>query len=462
MYQRAAALYLNLLKEKYCRESKPFADIKKKKGMKKWLFLLILSFLTGKLFSQKPDTKWFEDARFGMFVHFGPYSVLGDGEWVMNNRSIQAVDYLRLQNLFNPQAFDAKEWVKTAKDAGMKYIALTSRHHDGFSNWDTKQSTWNIMNTPYGKDLVKQLSDECHKEGIRLVLYYSLLDWMRPDYQYETGRTGQNTERSGKSNWDSYIRFMKAQLTELLTNYGDIAGIWFDGHWDQTSHENRTSHETYVDWHYPEIYELIHRLQPNCLIANNHHLPPLPGEDYQIFERDIPGENQSGLSGQSVSRLPLETCETLNHNWGFSLTDDNFKSERELIHLLVRTAGTGANLLLNVGPMPNGQIQPECVERLRKVGKWMEQNGHTIYETQEGPVPPQTWGVSTSKGRIHYIHVLDKDLRTLTLQIPRIKSAKWLNNDTKLDWKKNKKTGEVTFTFTGILDDIDSIIEINE
>ncbi|MDR1501479.1 MAG: alpha-L-fucosidase, partial [Prevotella sp.] len=302
--------------------------------MKKVLFsLLLISFIVPRMNSQetvqKTDTKWFEDARFGMFVHFGPYSVLGAGEWVMNTRPVKGKDYMRLQTLFNPQAFDAKEWVRIAKNAGMKYITFTSRHHDGFSNWDTKQSDWNIMNTPYGKDLVKQLSDECQKQDMKLVLYYSLLDWMRTDYQYETGRTGKAAGRTGKSDWQSYINFMKAQLTELLTNY-EIAGIWFDGHWDQTEDENRTDHTTHVDWHYPEIYKLIHTLRPGCLVANNHHLPPFAGEDYQIFERDVPGENKSGYSGQEVSRLPLETCETINGAWGFNITDDNFKSTKDL------------------------------------------------------------------------------------------------------------------------------------
>ncbi|GHT13431.1 alpha-L-fucosidase [Bacteroidia bacterium] len=430
--------------------------------MKKILYLFLFISLTISISAQeqKPSVQWFEDARFGMFVHFGPYSVLGNGEWVMNNRPIKGADYQRLQQLFNPQAFNAKEWVKIAKDAGMKYIGFTSRHHDGFSNWNTKQSEWNIMNTPYGKDLIKQLADECHKEDIKLVLYYSLLDWMRSDYQYETGRTGQKAGRTQKSDWESYIRFMKAQLTELLTNYGPIAAIWFDGHWDQTDDGNRTSHETHVNWHYPEIYDLIHRLQPECLVANNHHLPPIQGEDYQIFERDIPGENKSGYSGQQVSRLPKETCETMNSSWGFSITDDKFKSPKELLHLLIRTAGTGANLLLNVGPMPNGQIQPECVERLQKMGEWMKQYGYTIYGAQQGCVSPQKWGVATSKGNTQYIHILDKNISSLTLTIPNFKSAKWVNVDSKLVWKKDKKTGEITFTLDGTLDDIDSIIEI--
>ena len=432
--------------------------------MKKYFLLFALIFVMANLSAQskavKPDVKWFEDARFGMFVHFGPYSVLGDGEWVMNNRPIKTNEYKRLQDFFNPQEFNAAEWVRIAKSAGMKYIAFTSRHHDSFSNWDTKQSDWNIMNTPYGKDIVRQLADECHKQDMKLVLYYSILDWMRSDYQYETGRTGKGSGRTEKSDWNSYINFMKAQLTELLTNYGLIAGIWFDGHWDQTEHENRTDQSTYVDWHYPEIYELIHRLQPECLIANNHHLPPFEGESYQIFERDVPGENKGGLSGQEVSKLPLETCQTINGSWGFDITDDKYKSTKELLHLLIRTAGTGANLLLNVGPMPNGKIQTECVERLQQMGEWMDKYGYTIYGTKQGFTLPQSWGAITNKGKTYYIHILEKDTPSITLNIPNIKSAKWLNVDSKLVWNRDKKTGDVTFTIEGKLDDISSIIEV--
>ncbi|MCD7900972.1 MAG: alpha-L-fucosidase [Bacteroides sp.] len=432
--------------------------------MKKILTTLLLLLMCHTMFGQTPPkTKWFEDARFGLFIHFGPYSVLADGEWVMNTKPIKGKDYMRLQDLFNPQAFDAKEWVSIAKQAGMKYITFTSRHHDSFSNWDTKQSDWNIMNTPYGKDLLRQLADECHKQDMKLLLYYSTLDWMRSDYQYETGRTGQNAGRTEASNWDSYINFMKAQLTELLTNYGPIAGIWFDGHWDQTDDKNRTDPTTHVDWRYPEIYELIQSLQPECLIANNHHLPPFPGEDYQIFERDVPGENTAGHSGQEISRLPLETCQTINGSWGFRITDDRFKSTTELIHLLVRTAGTGANLLLNVGPMPNGKIQPECIERLSQIGEWMNTYGKTIYETQMGPVAPQEWGAVTKKGKVYYIHLLNPETTSVDLELKNIKSVKWLNESmsaNQVKWKTDKKTGKTTFTFTGGMDKVDSILEV--
>lgn len=430
---------------------------------KKIMALLIAAICAGSLGAQdirKADTGWFEEARFGMFVHFGPYSVLGAGEWVMQNRPVKGKDYMRLLDFFNPQKFNAEEWVKTAKDAGMKYIVLTSRHHDGFSNWDTKQSDWNIMNTPYGKDLIKQLADECRQQGMKLGFYYSTLDWMRDDYHWTTGRTGQEAGRTKQGNWRDYIDFMKAQLTELLTNYGDVAVIWFDGHWDQTDDKNRTDQSTKVDWHYPEIYAHIRNLQPGCLIANNHHLPPFPGEDYQIFERDVPGENKAGFSGQEVSELPLETCQTINRTWGFNITDDNYKSPRELIHLLVRTAGVGANLLLNVGPMPDGRIQPECVERLSETGAWMNKYGHTIYGTKAGRVKPQEWGAITAKGNTYYIHILEPETKELVLNIPGIKSAGWLNVDSKLVWKRDRKTGDVTFTMGEGLDPVDSIIEV--
>jgi alpha-L-fucosidase len=427
------------------------------------LSMMFVTTLICNLWGQTVQPKagdWFEAARFGMFIHFGPYSVLGDGEWVMHNRNIPGKDYKRLQQLFNPWAFDAAEWVKTAKDAGMKYITFTSRHHDSFSNWDTKQSDWNIMNTPYGKDLVRQLSDECKRQDMKLIIYYSLLDWMRSDYQYETGHTGRGTGRTEKSDWPTYISFMKAQLTELLTNY-DVAGIWFDGHWDQAPAGNRTETATAADWHYDEIYGLIHRLKPGCLVANNHHLPPLPGEDYQVFERDVPGENKAGHSGQAVSSLPLETCETINDTWGFSITDNKFKSVKDIIRLLVYTAGQNGNLLLNVGPMPNGKIQDECVTRLEDVGRWMKKYGYTIYGTHQGFSKIQPWGAVTQKENTHYIHILDSSPQVITLHIPniRVKSAGFINVDGKLNWKQSGDF--LTLNLYGQqLDDIDSIIEV--
>ncbi|ULQ53262.1 alpha-L-fucosidase [Flavihumibacter fluvii] len=347
----------------------------------------------------------FQDNKYGMFIHWGLSSMLADGEWVMNNRNIRVEDYKRLLHAFNPADFDAAQWVSTAKKAGMKYIVFITRHHDGFSNWDTKYSDWKITNTPYGKDVLRQLADECKKQGMKLGLYYSTLDWSRDDYPYETGRTGQKAGRSKKSDYSSYLQFMKNQLTELLTNYGEVMSIWFDGHWDQTNPEGHANRDSRIDWKYEEIYGLIHQLQPQCMIGNNHHLSPINGEDFQMFERDLPGENKSGLSFQKASaQVPLETCETINGAWGYNITDRNFKTVEQIIHLLVGAAGRNANLLLNVGPMPTGLIQPEFVDSLGAAGKWIQAHGESIYGTRGGPLVPQTWGVTTKKDKRIFIH----------------------------------------------------------
>ena len=307
----------------------------------------------------------------------------------------------------------------------MQYITLITRHHDGFSLWDTKMSEWKITNTPYKKDIVKQIADECHQQGIKLFFYYSLLDWYRSDYQYETGKTGKGTGRTQKSDWPSYINFMKGQLTELLTNYGEIAGIWFDGHWDQLDNDHDKTLKPKVDWKYDEIYGLIHRLQPHCLIGNNHHLLPLPGEDFQMFEKDLPGFNTTGFGGAAVSRLPLETCETTNDSWGFNITDRNYKSVKSLVQYLVKASGYGANFLLNIGPMPNGQIQPEFTERLEGMGDWVKEYGETIYGTKPGFIKPQAWGAVTEKGNRVFIHLLSNTEEKLLLKIPyKIKTAR--------------------------------------
>lgn len=385
----------------------------------------------------------FQDMKYGMFIHWGLSSTLGDGEWVMNNRNIKVEDYKRLLDVFNPVDFDAAKWVGAAKAAGMKYIVFITRHHDGFSNWDTKQSDWKITNTHYGKDVLKMLADECKKQGLKLGLYYSTLDWFRSDYPYETGRTGKGTGRTRKSDYASYLQFMKNQLTELLTNYGDIMSIWFDGHWDQTNPEGHADRSSRIDWKYDEIYSLIHRLQPQCMIGNNHHLTPFAGEDFQMFERDLPGENKSGLSFQQASNdLPLETCETINGSWGYNITDRHYKTTTQVVQLLAGAAGRNANLLLNVGPMASGVIQAEFVDTLAVAGKWLEKYGESIYGTRGGPLAPQSWGVTTQKGQVVYIHLFKQPAEG-TILIPgsklKVKQARVLGQDTVVKFKVTKE-----------------------
>ncbi|HEX7087560.1 MAG TPA: alpha-L-fucosidase [Vicinamibacterales bacterium] len=365
--------------------------------------------------------EWFQEARFGLFVHWGVYSLLGDGEWVLNNQRIRLEEYEKLPAFFNPIAFDPAEWVAMAKAAGMKYITITSKHHDGFAMFDSKVSDWDIVDrTPYGRDVLKALAEECRRQGLKLFFYYSQLDWHHPDY-YPRGRTGNDTGRPNAGNWDRYIDYMNAQLTELLTNYGDIGGIWFDGWWDRPD----------APWRLDETYALIHRLQPSALIGSNHHRRPFPGEDFQMFEKDLPGHNTAGFNAEAeIGDLPLEMCDTINGSWGFNLQDRRHKSTRDLIHLLVKAAGYDSNFLLNVGPMPNGKIQEEHKQRLAEIGEWLKTHGEAIYGTRGGPVSPRPWGVTTKKGRTVYVHVLDWQDGTLLLPPlgAPVKSARFLKN----------------------------------
>ena len=386
--------------------------------------------------------EWFQDNKFGLFVHWGVYSLLGDGEWVMHNQDISVQEYLKLPFFFNPIEFDPKEWVQMVKDGGMKYITITSRHHDGFSMFDSEATDYDIVdNTPYGKDILKMLAEECHKQGIKLFFYYSLLDWKRDDY-YPRGRTGNGIKGRSQGKWEDYIVFMKAQLRELLTNYGPIGGIWFDGHWDQMDWDGKRFGDLRVDWHYDEIYSMIHELQPHALIGNNHHLAPIEGEDFQMFEKDLPGVNTTGwgTSSEDVGDLPFEVCQTINGSWGFNLQDEEHKTTEQLIHLLVKSAGYGSNLLLNVGPMPNGKIQPNHVESIKEIGAWLQKYGTTIYGTRKGPTVPSGEYVTTKKGDVVYLHILNQNTKILNIeQFPySIDSVKYFDTEQSLDYQNNE------------------------
>jgi alpha-L-fucosidase len=357
----------------------------------------------------------FQDMKFGMFIHWGVYSVLGDGEWIFHDRKLTVHEYERLPQFFDPEKFDAITWVGLAKSAGMKYITITSRHHDGFAMFPSKVSDWNIVQrTPYRKDPLKMLADECHRQGIKLFFYYSQLDWHNPDY-YPRGVTAWDNGRPNQGDWNAYLdEYMDGQLRELLTNYGSVAGIWFDGMWDKPD----------ADWHLEKTYALIHHLQPAALIIPNHHQTPKPGEDVQTFERDIPGQNTVGFNTQYVSnQLPLESSNTLNNSWGFNIGDNHYKSPEQIEEMLVRAAGYNSNLLLNIGPMPNGEIQKEFVDRLHAVGEWVSRYGEAIYGTRGGPLSPGDWGVTTHKANKIYVHVLDWDAPLLALAPLRTKIA---------------------------------------
>ncbi len=405
----------------------------------------------------------FRAKRFGIFIHWGIYSMYGQGEWALNYNGLTHEEYSKMAAGFYPANFDAAQWVSAIKAAGAKYICITSRHHDGFSMFDTEYSDYNIVDaTPFGRDILAELAAECERQGIALHFYYSTLDWGRTDYP--RGRTGKETGRTSVDDPDTYFEFMKNQLSELLTRYGKIGCIWLDGDWDHDEDP------TPFDWRYDELYPHIHSLQAGCLVGNNHHMAPKPGEDIQIFERDVPGENSAGWHSGGVSTtLPLETCQTMNGSWGYRMRDQNYKSDAELIRYLVSTAGRDANLLLNVGPQPDGSIPAAALERLAAMGEWLESHGETVYGTRSTLVAPQPWGVTTHSDDKLWLHIFpDEAMKANTgehIFVPyqggqKIKSATAFDNGTPLKFKQLKEGFLITLPADIPTDTPDYIVEV--
>lgn len=405
----------------------------------------------------------FEDMRFGIFLHWGIYSMFAQGEWYLNYGP-NAQEYAKAAAGFYPVNYDAREWVKAIKASGAKYICITTRHHDGFSLYDTAFSDYDIIDaTPFKRDVIAELAQACQEEGIALHFYYSLLDWTREDYP--VGRTGHTTGRKGDAqDYESYRQFMKDQLGELLTKYGDVGAIWFDGLWDHDSDP------TPFDWKLPDIYSHIHNISPECLIGNNHHLTPFPGEDFQMFERDLPGENTTGWAAdQTISKLPLEMCQTMNGMWGYKVMDQNYKSVETLVRLIVKAASKGSNLLLNIGPQPDGSLPAASLDRLAGIGEWMKTYGESVYGTSATGIPEQSWGVTTGKDTCLYLHLIEPLEGVEAISLPldsvkkdakvRVKSVRKLKDGSPLSYKI---TGDkLVITLDEIPSDIDYVIKVN-
>lgn len=350
---------------------------------------------------------WFREARFGMFIHWGLYAVPGGvwkgrdiggvGEWIFNSAQLTVADYEPLQQQFNPVQFSAKEWVRTAKDAGMRYIVITSKHHDGFCLWDSKLTDWDVMGTPFKRDILKELAAECQKQKVKLCFYHSIMDWHHPDY---LPRRGWDKRPTAEANFNRYVEYMKGQLKELLTNYGPIGIAWFDGEWEGT-----WTHERGED-----LYKFVRSLQTSIIVNNRVDkgrqgmAGMTKGEfagDYGTPEQEIPANG----FGEGVD---WESCMTLNDTWGFKSKDTRWKSTETLLKNLIDCASKGGNYLLNVGPTPEGTFPAPIVERLGMMGKWLKAHGEAIYGTQASPFPkPLSWGRVTRKGSKLYLHVFD-------------------------------------------------------
>lgn len=398
---------------------------------------------------------WFQDIRFGMFIHWGLYSILAKHEWIMHMDRIPVPEYEKLFPQFNPTKFNADEWVSIAADAGQKYMVPTSRHHDGFSMYDTALSDYKITNTPFKRDPMRELADACARRGdIKLGFYSSLLDWHHPAYRFR--------EESGLA-WSDYIAFLHGQLRELCTNYGDIACIWFDGDWPRHPFDEGNAYfRPGGSFEYDTLYDLIHTLQPNAVVSNNRHDEPLPGEDIQGFEQDLPGMNTAGFNASKIYDFPIEVCMTINDHWGYSESDQNTKSVAHLVHLLVRSASVGGNYLLNVGPTPLGEIVPTHAARLRGVGEWLKVNGESVYGTRAGAIPPTEVSVSTRKGDTHYVHVLQYTSDSVVLKsVPNsVQRAHILHNGEAIDIER-RETDMVLTVPEASRDPFDTVIVLS-
>jgi alpha-L-fucosidase len=345
--------------------------------------------------SETERTQWFRDAKFGMFIHWGAYSVIGRHEWSRETLQIPRADYDKFVHRFNPVHFNADAWVNLAGNAGAKYIVITSKHHDGFSIYRSQASGYDMEITPYPGDPLKMLAEAARRRNMRLGFYHSIMDWHHPDYRPKRSWESANPKEGG--DLDRYIDFMKAQLKELLTGYGEVAVIWFDGEWEHSTKEMRSD----------EVYDFIRHLQPNCLI-NDRLYKREPGNraDFGTPEQYVPATGVTDAGGKPVL---WESCVTINSDsWGYNQYETEFKTTRDLIRMLVEVVSKGGNLLLNVGPTPDGRIQDEFVTRLNAMGAWMKVNGEAIYGTTASPFARLPFfGRATVKGNKLYLHVFE-------------------------------------------------------
>ncbi|MFB3826827.1 MAG: alpha-L-fucosidase [Bryobacteraceae bacterium] len=349
----------------------------------------VLALLLAAAASPAGRTGWFREARFGMFIHWGPYSQASvEASWPIMTPErtafgvISEPAYRDLAKTFNPVKYDPKSWVRLAKAAGQRYIVFTSKHHDGFCMFDSAYTRYKITNTPYKKDVAAMLAEACREERMPLGFYYSPPDMDHPGYRDTSKPSSANWRgEPWRPEWPLYLSYMEMQLRELLTRYGEVALIWFDG----------LGGKAYDPW---RMHRTVRELQPTALINNRVGLPG----DFGTPEQRVPGEPSDQL---------FEVCMTINGTWGYNRNDTRYKSAIQLVRILVDTVSKGGNFLLNVDPTPEGEIQPEFVERLTAMGKWLEVNGESIYGASAGPLQKLPWGRTTSKGDTVYVHIFD-------------------------------------------------------
>lgn len=389
------------------------------------LLLVIVGFVSAEQITKEDKAgknkrmEWWREARFGLFIHWGLYTIpagewngnTGYGEWIRHNAEIPIDVYDKFVGQFNPVKFNADEWVKMAKDAGMKYIVITSKHHDGFCLFNSRYTDFDILSTPFKRDVLKELADACRKQNMKMCFYHSIMDWHHPDYLPR--RPWEKNRPTEGADFNQFVTYLKNQIKELLTNYGDIGVLWFDGEWEDTWTQKLGD----------DLYKYVRGLDPRIIINNRISKGRAGMEgmteegggagDFGTPEQQIPATGFPGVD--------WETCMTMNDHWGYNKANNNWKSSKDLIRILTDVASKGGNYLLNVGPTAEGLFPQPSIDRLREIGEWMKLNGEAIYGTSASPFKKLDWGRCTQKQikkdtRL-YLHVFDWP-NDSTLEIP--------------------------------------------
>ncbi len=352
--------------------------------------------------------KWWKEARFGLFLHWGLYAVPSGewnghtnyAEWIMEEAHIPVSTYEHFEQQFDPVKFDADKWVTMAKNAGMKYICITTKHHEGFNMFDSKYSNYKITNTPFKRDVMKELAAACKKHGLKMCWYHSIMDWHHPDY---LPRRGWEDRPAAGADMDRYVEYLRNEVSQLLTDYGPIGVMWFDGEWEST-------------WNHKygqALYDLCRKLQPNVIVNNRVDVgrSGMAGMSTSEGTAGDFGTPEQEIPAQGIPGSYWETCMTMNDHWGYNKNDHDYKSSKDLIQKLVDIASKGGNFLLNIGPTPEGEFPPLAQERLKDLGAWTKVNGDAIYATDASPFPSLSWGRCTQKAKgnhtMLYLDVFD-------------------------------------------------------
>jgi alpha-L-fucosidase len=408
--------------------------------------------------------QWFTEARFGMFIHWGIYAIPARGEWVKQQESIPTPTYQPYFDTFFPYNYDPTIWAKAARQAGMKYVVMTAKHHDGFCLFDSQYTDYKATNTPAKRDLVREYVNAFRAEGLKVGFYYSLLDWHHPDYPIAGDSIhpmrNHPDYQNHAGNLPRYADYIRDQVRELLTNYGKIDIIWFDFSYGSMSGEA---------WKATELVKMVRALQPGIIIDNRlggnikASKPEIYAGDFASPEQIIPPEGVINEDGQPI---PWEACITMNDHWGYAAWDKNWKSPKTLIRTLVECVSKGGNLLLNVGPTAKGEFPSESLEILAQIGAWMHRNGASIYGCGRAGLPKPDWGRWTQQGSRLYAHILDRGIGPTNLRglNDKVVYARLLADDSEIRLDRPWNVSEfpddefINFSTASLPDDWDSVV----